>query len=84
MSDESLGIEGKTSDLEAAPRRLMELHAAGNFLGIERLLDLVVLKIAYQIMNKDKEGIRVYLSLPKMTKKEEEQVRKDKPWIFEN
>jgi hypothetical protein len=45
-------------------------------LGIEKLLDVVVLKIAYALVGKDREEIRIILDLPEMTNAEREQAQR--------
>eukprot|EP00536_Pseudo-nitzschia_multiseries_P010586 jgi/Psemu1/259081/estExt_Genewise1Plus.C_3280013 len=88
MSNERLGIRTEEAATAEGPTQcpppLRELFMAGNYMGIERLLDLVVLKIAFQIQSKTQEEIRVYLNLPEMTDEERERVRRDHPWILED
>ena len=90
VSDENLGFDstGKSNtkgrnNSHHYQQMLFELVNAGNFLGIEKLLDLVVLKIAYALVGKDQEEIRTILDLPKMTNAERDQAKKDHPWVFE-
>ena len=62
---------------------LFDLVGAGNFLQIDMLLDLVVLKISYSLIDKTPEQIRKILELPEMTEEDEQNAREDYPWIFE-
>jgi S-phase kinase-associated protein 1 len=56
---------------------------AANFMEIQSLLDIATLRVATEIVGKTAEEIRVILNLPRMTEKEEEEARKQHPWIFE-
>merc|ERR1712151_415856 len=58
------------------------LTAAANYIDVERLLDLLVLKLTFEVLGKSEEEIRVKLGLPEMTAAERELVREHYPWVF--
>eukprot|EP00534_Pseudo-nitzschia_fraudulenta_P004049 CAMPEP_0201128768 /NCGR_PEP_ID=MMETSP0850-20130426/34730_1 /ASSEMBLY_ACC=CAM_ASM_000622 /TAXON_ID=183588 /ORGANISM="Pseudo-nitzschia fraudulenta, Strain WWA7" /LENGTH=183 /DNA_ID=CAMNT_0047398051 /DNA_START=248 /DNA_END=796 /DNA_ORIENTATION=+ len=59
---------------------LFDLVGAGDFLQIEMLLDLVVLKISYSLIDKTPEEIRKIFKLPEMTEEEEQKAMEEYPW----
>lgn len=70
-------IEEKTNDM------IFKLSNAANYLDIEPLFNLTVLKVSFDLMDKSAEEIREFLNLPKLSPEEEEKARQEHPWIFE-
>jgi len=63
---------------------LFKVILAANYLDIPDLLDLGCAKIASMIKNKTPDEIKDLFNIDKnSTSEEEEQVRKENPWIFE-
>ena len=85
VSDENLGggVDNDNGN-DNGNEMLFALVSAANFMGISKLLDLVVLKITFLLAGKNAEEIRQILRLPKMTAEEEKQAREDHKWIFED
>lgn len=65
------------------PQDLFALVSAANYMNIVPLFDLASLRVTLDTMGKNLEEIRQYLGVPQLTAEEEEQARKDHPWIFE-
>mmetsp|Transcript_13109 Transcript_13109/g.36207 ORF Transcript_13109/g.36207 Transcript_13109/m.36207 type:complete len:168 (-) Transcript_13109:587-1090(-) len=72
------------SDESISREMLFELLTAANYMGIKPLLDLVCLKITFQLTGKSAEEIRTILNLPEMTPEEEDRAKKEHKWIFED
>eukprot|EP00386_Alphamonas_edax_P015525 GDKI01047379.1.p1 GENE.GDKI01047379.1~~GDKI01047379.1.p1 ORF type:complete len:169 (-),score=76.59 GDKI01047379.1:303-809(-) len=62
---------------------LFELILAANYLDIKPLLDLACAKIGSMIKGKSPEEIRKAFNMPQFSPEEEEQIRKENPWMEE-
>lgn len=70
--------------IELEDRALFDIILAANYLDIPDLLDLGCAKIASIIKNKTPDEIKERFNIDKnSTPEEDEQVRRENPWIFE-
>lgn len=83
-SDENLEIDTTGETDGNGNEMLLDLANAGNYLGIEQLLDLLCLKVTFSLVGKNQDQIRTILNLPEMTEADEKEAKKDHPWIFEH
>ncbi|GAX22073.1 hypothetical protein FisN_6Hh320 [Fistulifera solaris] len=60
-----------------------KLLLAANFMHIQPLLDLVVLRIAWLFSKKTPDELKTLLKFEGLTPEQEEKARRDHPWIFE-
>ncbi|GAX14543.1 hypothetical protein FisN_6Lh320 [Fistulifera solaris] len=60
-----------------------KLLLAANFMHIQPLLDLVVLRIAWLFSKKSPDELKALLKFEGLTPEQEEKARRDHPWIFE-
>jgi hypothetical protein len=62
---------------------LYGVRSAANYLDIEQLYYLTNIWLVFQMIGMSIDQIHEFLRIPKMTKEEEEQAKKDFPWLFE-
>ena len=59
-----------------------KVRSASNYLGIEQLVLLSNVWLAFELKGKSVTEIHEILGIPMMTEEEENQARRDHPWIF--
>lgn len=62
---------------------LVNVVLAAKYLDIDPLLDLGCVKIAALIRGKTPKEVRAMFGIGDITKEEEDQIRRENPWIFE-
>lgn len=71
--------------IQELPKEMVfKMVNAANYMDIPSLLDLSVLRVSADMMDKDAEGIRKMLNLPKMSEEDERKAREEHRWIFES
>lgn len=65
------------------PQDLFSLVSAANYMNIVPLFDLASFRVTLECQGKNREEIHQYLGIPQLTAEDEEQARKDHPWIFD-
>lgn len=61
-----------------------KVRAASNFLGIDQLVLLTNVWLAFYLQSKDISEIHEILQISAMTREEEERAREAHPWLFQN
>eukprot|EP00554_Chaetoceros_debilis_P016975 CAMPEP_0194111706 /NCGR_PEP_ID=MMETSP0150-20130528/10649_1 /TAXON_ID=122233 /ORGANISM="Chaetoceros debilis, Strain MM31A-1" /LENGTH=223 /DNA_ID=CAMNT_0038801205 /DNA_START=20 /DNA_END=688 /DNA_ORIENTATION=+ len=69
------------SFIQELPKEMVfKMVNAANYMDIPSLLDLSVLRVSADMMDKDAEGIRKMLNLPKMSEEDERKAREEHRW----